>query len=783
MENKKRVLSLFLSLILLGSVLSISGCGSDKNKESSISQAEWLSMINETFGMYSYDSDTPYFKNIKKDNKYFTDVQIAYEWGIIDGNNFDADKSITKNFVAKTLVTVVGLESVKDMKDNEITELASNEGYVTFSYSGKSDGNHIVKRDEAIMSLGASKDKWLDFDFEGKSTLEVKDDVVSLTDNGATVLDCEYDTASDCLKVPEEYAKGLESGSLYVAPAMSNDDLGIGSKYDLNNTTDTENEYGTDDETALIEDENNVVSGNVVNGSDFGMNLQTAHKVDKVDYIDGYAYIYNSKDDVDLDDVIDDYECTASNVEPDFSVMPVVDSLGNRIYADEENMSQQTYKVILDDDGNPVGIEKFKNTASKDMSVGKDTTLTIKVSETEVSAEVKYKKDNVTGSVKNTFKNFNSDINFNLFDLKNTVLKTDFDTVISSSIKVDYKKELISAPEYSNGNGKYFTNFKRAVLKDSKSKGAKSIKICSIPLVGNGIYLGLDVRLKFSIDGTISVETNFNTQMGIECKNGKTRLIKDINFNGFDVSVKANAKALIYAGFNVTAAGKNILGIGSDIGVGCSYEQTMNLVSDKNVLLETCSAGSSAEQADAFIQNSQGSGYRVDLCSDLTTYGIWEVGFDDSSLLAEKFIKFEKIKAWDKDNKKIKELSGHFEDGKKVDKCTRKYDDSEVQEILTGDTIVIDKSSLNMKSGQSETINITTIPKNYSVDDVVMESSDNNVVTVDESGNVNAVGEGIANIVVKIPDTSFEQVCVVRVQGVSDNEKATFEPLPDAPTF
>lgn len=88
--------------------------------------------------------------------------------------------------------------------------------------------------------------------------------------------------------------------------------------------------------------------------------------------------------------------------------MPVVDSLGNRIYADEENMSQQTYKVILDDDGNPVGIEKFKNTASKDMSVGKDTTLTIKVSETEVSAEVKYKKDNVTGSVKNTFKNFNS---------------------------------------------------------------------------------------------------------------------------------------------------------------------------------------------------------------------------------------------------------------------------------------------------------------------------------------------------------------------------------------
>ena len=143
-----------------------------------------------------------------------------------------------------------------------------------------------------------------------------------------------------------------------------------------------------------------------------------------------------------------------------------------------------------------------------------------------------------------------------MFDLKITVLKTDFDTVISSFIKVDYKKELISAPEYSNGNGKYFTNFKRAVLKDSKSKGAKSIKICSIPLVGNGIYLGLDVRLKFSIDGTISVETNFNTQMGIECKNGKTRLIKDINFNGFDVSVKANAKALIYAGFNVTAAGK-----------------------------------------------------------------------------------------------------------------------------------------------------------------------------------------------------------------------------------
>lgn len=183
---RKQMIALFTCSILLGSCLS--GCGGDENAKTGITQGEWLAMINETFGMYSYDSETPHIKEIKKNHPQFRDVQIAYEWGLIDEDSFDIEETVTKGFVSKTLVEVVGEDSTKKMNLDQITELAEKEGYVTFSYDGKGDGKRTVNREDAIMSLGASKEKWLHCDYEAKEVLETKEGVAKPAQRGVNGL-------------------------------------------------------------------------------------------------------------------------------------------------------------------------------------------------------------------------------------------------------------------------------------------------------------------------------------------------------------------------------------------------------------------------------------------------------------------------------------------------------------------------------------------------------------------------------------------------------------------
>lgn len=767
----------YIAWLLLFSLIicsTLSGCGSDEKSKNTITQGEWLAMINETFGMYNYDSETPHIKEVKKNNPYFRDVQIAYEWGLIDEDSFDIDESINKGFVSKTLVEVVGEDSTKGMSADQLTQFANQEGYVTFSYEGKGDGKRTVNREDAIMSLGASKEKWLHCDYGKKEVLEAKEGVANLPEEGLTALDCNYDPETDCLVVPEEYAKNLSSGSAYIAPAMSDAELGIGQNYDLgfdvgSNGAEQETNNETDSPTQ---------PGGAINGSQMGINTVTAHKVDNVEYKDGYAYIYNADEDVDIEEVVEELEVSASNEQPDFSVMPVIDAAGNRIYAGD-GMSQQTYKVYMDENGNPVDVVPWQQTASSSIKVD-GVTVTLNVGKDNVSAELKYSEGDVTLSAKDTIKNISSDYKLNILDLNNAKCVVHFDNVMEQKAEVKIKKEGLFAPEYSNGNGGFLSNFSRAILKDSKSKGAKSIKICSLPLVGGGpAYLGLDVRLKFEFDGTISLETTTSVDIGIKCNKGKPQIVHNIDREQ-ELTVKTNLKALIYGGLNANLLGKNIIGVGLDFGIGCDYEQKMYLANEKNELLESCKGGRSLEEAESFKQSSDLGGNRLDICCDLQTYWIATIGLDSSSVIGKK-LKNASIDILNKENARIEKLSGHWEDGKNVgDKCTRKYNETEETENLgIGELLFIDKMSLNLQAGQTDTISVNTIPEGYTLEDVRFVSSDETVATVSANGTVQAVGAGRAEITVEIPDTSYKVTCTVGVKGNAEEPAETFVPLPD----
>ena len=77
--------------------------------------------------------------------------------------------------------------------------------------------------------------------------------------------------------------------------------------------------------------------------------------------------------------------------------------------------------------------------------------------------------------------------------------------------------------------------------------------------------------------------------------------------------------------------------------------------------------------------------------------------------------------------------------------------------------VSLDKKTLNLTEGKNETLIATVKPDNATNKNVIWESSDPNVVTVDKSGNVTAKKAGKATITVKTENGNFMDTCEVTV--------------------
>lgn len=77
--------------------------------------------------------------------------------------------------------------------------------------------------------------------------------------------------------------------------------------------------------------------------------------------------------------------------------------------------------------------------------------------------------------------------------------------------------------------------------------------------------------------------------------------------------------------------------------------------------------------------------------------------------------------------------------------------------------VSLDKKTMNLTEGKNETLIATVKPDNATNKNVIWESSDPNVVTVDKSGNVTAKKAGKATITVKTENGNFMDTCEVTV--------------------
>ena len=96
--------------------------------------------------------------------------------------------------------------------------------------------------------------------------------------------------------------------------------------------------------------------------------------------------------------------------------------------------------------------------------------------------------------------------------------------------------------------------------------------------------------------------------------------------------------------------------------------------------------------------------------------------------------------------------------------------------VVAVTSIALNKTSLSLKEGESETLVATVSPDNATDKTVTWSSTNTSVATVDQSGRVTAIKEGTATITAKAGDKTA--TCAVTVKKKADsgqNENFEFE--------
>ncbi len=109
-----------LCAVLLLFAVALTGCGKEEDVATSgtagggsLSRAEYIGMLGDRFGYDTYASEADLFTDVTSANAYYSQIQAAAEWQVIDsGEAFNPDGAATLSFALESAVRAVGTDDI-----------------------------------------------------------------------------------------------------------------------------------------------------------------------------------------------------------------------------------------------------------------------------------------------------------------------------------------------------------------------------------------------------------------------------------------------------------------------------------------------------------------------------------------------------------------------------------------------------------------------------------------------------------------------------------------------
>lgn len=811
---KQRICSIVLVIILFFSSIGLEGCGANNNTDAMrITQGEWITLINEAFGMYTYAEDTPYYTNIKPGNPYFEQIQIAREWNVIDGSvsEFDLDAYVTYAFAAVTLINVTGFVE-EEMTAGKKVSLAQDWGFIITDKEYEIED--YISYNDAVVSLYFVKNQWADLSFDHVvEEVVFADDVINYMEE--ELLD--YEISDGKTYIPAYAYTEMEAGDVYVLPA----------------------------------NEDNLVA--------------SAFVVEEVYQEGDYYVVVNSAEQENVLEHIEELNIEETYT-PDLMACNFYDGNGNLVYSGSEYAHEQ--RMVLKEggrahtllaDGSDVTVTDTKGKGA----VGFSFSIPVKGKEVKVSgtfendsfafgAEYEFWKkefSSVTGGTKDNEESACAYIEAQIKDIKVTDdIKLSWGKVKRARVTVDYEnslevgvkvnsetKEYRKAP-LNNGNGSFVTNLKKALKSDwvpgystvGAEKATGKLKIGSFDLASIGIAkVELAIYVYTEASGKVSVEFGYQATKGVEYKDGNLRYI-DTGSHTTDLNLNVSLEGGLQFTLSAKVFSWAIVAVDLKLGLGVEVAVTVHFVDEENHLVETGSLGEvDAEILDKIessgatislediqeIAAKQGCVYegtvvteeiplKVTNCYEVKFYFKFSIGLSAECLVGKIFKGSKGKLSYEHTTDLLNIHIDNFSElslggallGKSDFECTKTFtpwtaleEESKLEdETLTDETMTYDyeegqfigisQYSMSLEEGETGIIQVMILPKGYELKDVKYEVGDSNIARVSEDGTVIGLNAGVTFIKVYIPDTQYEMRCAVII---GEGTVVPFETLGD----
>lgn len=789
----KRIISAILFFtLLLGTVMPTLTACSDAVGSDKYTVGEWLKKVNEMFCLTYYTQSEPLVNGVSADNEYYSAVQIAADWGVIDeGSTIKVKDKITREFCADTLVRAMDFDydTNPNIKDSEklsclrTVGIALNEGIMKLDNGGKFNPTKKVSRTDADIALLTAYDKWINLSYEGDEYFEaeVKDGVVNIG--------------------------GL---SEELSPVSCRpDDFSV--SYSKKTITFDENGQMVDDidKTVTFKNRDAMPAGVQVGTvmtlpADDVMPTSYCVKVTGItDNPDGTVTLVTSN--AELFDAYDHFEIRDSQ-QVDFSNAVVFDTDGNRLELTEDLSADDMFydgdeMVYREGLYCPSSYEfldtktKRKDKVSTTYNVGDILSLKLSIDEKGVYVKTKVSsgKDGLTFSHEASMTNLSVHKNLDIgwFKIKKFRMVAQCDT--SNKVTISAKKDISGkktkyyndpdgTKEIRDGfaqgviegleekNDEDYVGFDKGTrvatdylknlyteattdIKDAKAlytdaKNAFSTRLLNVVIPsGTGFDLTFIVSAKLSLSGEIYISIDTTESFGAELVKGKLRDVRSHEVTKEECGFEAKAEFTLYGGLGVSALGCLAADIGIEGGIGAKASSKLyatnsaTLATEAECALPVCFlpipmplSGGTITNVSASI-NDYPLSDDIACCTDFKVYPIVKlICCSDNSLVGKWIYKLEVIFLDEENpffNIHCEVDNGAIDQMRTVDKCTREVQSG--YKIETGKELTLSHSVLPVAlgdDGKTNDLKVVTIPKGYKVTDLEMISEDDTIASI-----------------------------------------------------
>ena len=338
--------------------------------------------------------------------------------------------------------------------------------------------------------------------------------------------------------------------------------------------------------------------------------------------------------------------------------------------------------------------------------------------------------------------------NYTQGDVKSTYFKVDYKTVEEIGVSVGkYKNYYL---DLKNLDASSFMNLSKSIIKEKADEAEATIRICQLKVPISGVptlYLNVELLAKFYVSGKVEIVVSNNSSKGFETRNGKLRLI---NENERDVNLKigGSTSSAIGLNFNIEAVKNYLMDIEGDLGIKAKVSTTIHLYDDDGNHTTRESDVPYSIYDELSKENDD-----VKVCGELSLYWLAKIRFNTSRTLLYKFGLSRDIDILD-DKNQIFGNKSHIENFVFVDKCTRNdrlKTNNTALTTISSDKILLNKYSKVININQSYTIEIKALPAAYKKEELVYESKDNSVASVN-NGIVYGLKRGATEIIISTSD-------------------------------